>query len=425
MANTDQDISVAGSTVSTPSGGAGGTLGSSNVTFALTPARVSSSIIDYSSSEGMKLYNKSTAALSIIFDGDSINLKTWLEKLWEHSTEFNWDTIVTIPDNDGTKRNLITNFGQLSKANVKAHAVHYVNSKTRDAQNSMQMAICITASLSIRALNKVINDAHHYRFNGVTSGPLLLKYLIDATYVDTVATCHLICSKLGDLDDYMVSINSNVEKFNTHVKVLIAGLAARGEESNDITINLFKGYKAASDQVFVKYIKDKETIMHEGSKISDQLLMNLALNKYLLLIEDNTWNTKTEDQEKVIALSAQLDLLKQSNKSFLKKLGASRKTPKKKIPPIAAPAAAPRGGRQGQEKYAWKLIPPTDGSTTKVMNGKTYYWCDGHEAWTLHKPSECRKMIPAGPGDEMEIDPALAAMILEEEEQDSDGDSNV
>jgi hypothetical protein len=223
----------------------------------------------------------------------------------------------------------------------------------------------------------------------------------------------------------MVSIHSNVEHFNIHVKVLIAGLAARGEKSNDVTINLFKGYKAASDQVFVKYIKDKESIMHEGKKISDQSLMNLALNKYLLLKEDCSWNTPSEDQEKVIALSAQIDILKQNNKTMLKKIGSSKKKKKKKKKedePLKRPPAT-KDTRPGQEKYAWKKVAPTDGSTTKMMNGKEYHWCTKHMAWTLHKQDECR--LAEDNGDEgMEIDAALAAMIEEEENQDSDEDSN-
>ena len=371
----------------------------------------------------MKLYNKSTAPLSIIFDGEAVNLKIWLEKLWEHSTEFNWDQIVTIRDNDGKERNLITNFGQLTKENVRAHASGYVSTQCRNAQNSMQMATCITASLSIKALNKVVNDAPLYRFGGVPSGPLLLKFLIDATYVDTVATCHLIRGQLGNLDDYMVSIDSNVEQFNIHVKVLIAGLAARGETSSDITINLFKGYKAASDQTFVSYIKDKETLMHEGNRITDLSLMSLALNKYLLLVEGTTWNRPTEDQEKVIALSAQIDRLRLTNKTMIKKFGSARKPTKKKED--AAPARRPTATRErgDQSQYAWKLIPSPDGATTKVKNGKTYYWCSKHKAWVLHKPNECKLPDDADAGADMEIDASLAALIAEEEYDGSDDES--
>ena len=58
------------------------------------------------------------------------------------------------------------------------------------------------------------------------------------------------------------------------------------------------------------------------------------------------------------------------------------------------------------------------------MNGKTYYWCTKHRAWTLHKQEECRLAEDAA-DESMEIDAALAAMIEEEELQDSDEDSNV
>ncbi len=27
----------------------------------------------------------------------------------------------------------------------------------------------------------------------------------------------------------------------------------------------------------------------------------------------------------------------------------------------------------------------------QVFEGKTYYWCPVHHAWTLHKPDECNK----------------------------------
>ena len=37
-----------------------------------------------------------------------------------------------------------------------------------------------------------------------------------------------------------------------------------------------------------------------------------------------------------------------------------------------------------------KKVPPVNGETTKVFEGKTHYFCPQHKAWTLHKASECR-----------------------------------
>ena len=51
------------------------------------------------------------------------------------------------------------------------------------------------------------------------------------------------------------------------------------------------------------------------------------------------------------------------------------------------------------KKYAWKKIPPKSGEPlTKRMSvdgkNKVYYWCPNHLEWTIHKPSECRRLRP-------------------------------
>jgi hypothetical protein len=46
----------------------------------------------------------------------------------------------------------------------------------------------------------------------------------------------------------MAKIQSNIEEFNKYVKVNWEGLKARGERCDDLMINLFKGYQAASDR---------------------------------------------------------------------------------------------------------------------------------------------------------------------------------
>jgi hypothetical protein len=54
----------------------------------------------------------------------------------------------------------------------------------------------------------------------------------------------------------------------------------------------------------------------------------------------------------------------------------------------------PKGGKQPRGTD-WKLIPLKPGeSRLKVItiNGKrlTYYWCQNHQRWTIHKPQDCR-----------------------------------
>ena len=55
----------------------------------------------------------------------------------------------------------------------------------------------------------------------------------------------------------MTSMDSGIEKFNLYVKKLRQNLHARGEITNDLLVNLFKGYKSDFDQAFVNYIQRK------------------------------------------------------------------------------------------------------------------------------------------------------------------------
>ena len=52
------------------------------------------------------------------------------------------------------------------------------------------------------------------------------------------------------MDAYIGTIWCDITKFNAHVKLLLAGLTARGKTRNDMLTNLFKGYRTASDSDF-------------------------------------------------------------------------------------------------------------------------------------------------------------------------------
>jgi hypothetical protein len=60
---------------------------------------------------------------------------------------------------------------------------------------------------------------------------------------------------------------------------------------------------------------------------------------------------------------------------------------------------SPNTQQDMDRKYAWNKIPPRSGEpSTKKMNvgvkHKVYYWCPNHLEWTIHKPSECRRLRP-------------------------------
>ena len=88
----------------------------------------------------------------------------------------------------------------------------------------------------------------------VRSGNLILKLIMNKTIIDTRATSAAFRSDLSNLGSFMSSCNSNIETFNTHVNHAVGSLQARGERVDDLLINLFKGYKIATDIKFVASI---------------------------------------------------------------------------------------------------------------------------------------------------------------------------
>jgi len=51
-------------------------------------------------------------------------------------------------------------------------------------------------------------------------------------------------------------------------------------------VNLFKGYEAVSDKVFVAYIRLKKYEYKEGGSINAEELMTYAENQYMEMIRD-------------------------------------------------------------------------------------------------------------------------------------------
>ncbi|CAJ1940815.1 unnamed protein product, partial [Cylindrotheca closterium] len=89
-----------------------------------------------------------------------------------------------------------------------------------------------------------------------------------------------------------------------------------GEESKDVLIHLFEGYKAASDKSFVSYIERKEEKHEDNSETTNQpKLMQDAENYYKNRVRDQTWNRPDENQQAILSLKAEFKQIKNSKKS--------------------------------------------------------------------------------------------------------------
>eukprot|EP00978_Attheya_sp_CCMP212_P019046 scaffold52887_cov69-Attheya_sp.AAC.2 len=145
--------------------------------------------------------------------------------------------------------------------------------------------------------------------------------------------------------------------------------------------------------------------------------MLIAENKFDALVQSGSWNQPTREQEQIIALTATIQNMEKRIKSTSKP-SAKKKDDKKKT-------TKPKTKSKDDAGFVWKLTR-NSGETFHKVNGKMYYWCTKHNAFTLHKPEECRLEVdsPASGVDSLSISQALVGAIEEEDEEEEDDEDD-
>jgi hypothetical protein len=91
-----------------------------NVAFTLSPALASSTLLDYRTGEGIKIYGKATSPLDVAFDGDSGALRLFLNKVQQRATQFGWTDILQVAQ-AGQVFYFIENYGRESLSTQSRH----------------------------------------------------------------------------------------------------------------------------------------------------------------------------------------------------------------------------------------------------------------------------------------------------------------
>ena len=354
--------------------------------FAISPALINNGVLNYAVTDDRKLFKQATYPLSEeLYDLGPDGLTAFLADVDNRVVIFGMDAIISIPE-DATVQPaanqvmhiLTTEYGRISLEQVRAHVDTYMALDNRDVQNSFMLYNCLWNSLSASAKRKINLLRKKFTVNGNGVRSLLLKVIIQTAYVDTQSTTMQLRSNLASLDTYMSEVKSNIDIFNDHVRATMDGLAARGETSQDLISNLFRGYKAASDQDFREFVKRKKDAYNEDNvEITPEDLMVKASFKYNALKNSGLWNKASQDQERIIALETQIAKLKKHPKT-----PKGGKTPGKDDEKKASP-----------DKPKWINTAPTNGQETRRFNNKTYYWCKNHGRWSTnpkHTTATCR-----------------------------------
>jgi hypothetical protein len=226
---------------------------------------------------------------------------------------------------------------------------------------------------------RMSTDFEKFQIQGHNNGPCYLKaLLITKYYVETKATNFHLRQKRQRLTKTMSEMKSDIAMFNEHVQQIVQNLAAGGETSSDLLVNVFDAYLSVQDHAFQRYIEHKKETYYDGSEeITINALMDMALNKYNQLKQDGHWEAKSPEQEQIVALIAQLQ--KVQHKPEPNKTPSGEPIVKKK-----------KKTGTGARKYPdWRY----ERNRTNIKlehEGKTYHWCDHHQMWCEHMTEDCR-----------------------------------
>ena len=201
-----------------------------------------------------------------------------------------------VNDPESTLKYLPREYGTIDMDEIANFERIYLGRELRTAQDVYILYMCLLNSLTKEAKMKIqIWESKYIIENDhgteVPSGNLLIKVIIRENHLDTNDITQSIRTNLSNLDRYIVTIENDITKFNGYVKGLVQSLVARGERTEDLLSNLFKGNQAVADRNFLKYVNGKQEKYDEGKRYKPDLLMQLVDNKYRLLKEKGIWDT--------------------------------------------------------------------------------------------------------------------------------------
>ena len=382
-----------------------------NVRFAFAPALAIPGLLDYSKSEHVKIFRGAIKPVSETpFDCEADGLHQFLRDVHDRADEMGWTKgILRIgaeeneDEDDNARENLIDHYGSITLERIiETEEVNVVN-QGREAQDTYMLYKCLMASLTADARKKVTIWSSQYRIGDgddtTCGGVALLKIIIRESHLDTNATTNQIRTKLSNLDAYILTIDSDIGRFNQYVKILIQSLTARNQTTSDLLINLFKGYGAVSDEVFRAWLLRKQDDHEEGEELTSDELMLAAKNKFDTMKEKGIWNAPTAE-EKIIALEAKFD---STVKSLNKKVSFERN----KKGGSGGKKHTDEGGKKGGDSkkdndHPKKWPAPKSGDKKEAsFKGHTWYWCGKDtggkcEKWRAHKPKECKGIAESG-----------------------------
>ncbi len=129
--------------------------------------------------------------------------------------------------------------------------------------------------------------------------------------IDSVATTKTLRSNLRELPTFCSTIKGDIELLHSYFDSNYTQIIARGATVDDPIDFLFSAYKVVPCKNFRSYIKRKQDAYTDGTlTLAHKELIMLATNKFNLLKQEGTWGAKSPDEDKIMAMQAELTALR-------------------------------------------------------------------------------------------------------------------
>ena len=333
--------------------------------------------IDPSTKAGMSLWAEGIKPLETKFSGYGKDIVQFLASVRNRVDKCLWIDIITFGN-----RNLLTNHGEIAvndvitARNARDAVVPTTLQEARPKLNSLMLFHFVYDSLGAIPQKKISTRLDQIQ----QDGPLLLKFVLDDTYIASQASTFTIKEKFYDLN--LKKYKWNVQSLNQDVREKQVDLiaAGHGSDNTDVIISLFRAYGTSTNNEFLNSVDYWKNEWSSGVWNTPEELMRKADAKYSELKDLGTWGKRTKDDQ-YVALSARIDAISKSQEGLNQKNKNSNDT-------------TDDGKKTGAPK--WKYDKSLSKTNKYERNGKTYHWCTGpgHNGigmWVIHEPGTCTK----------------------------------
>jgi hypothetical protein len=292
----------------------------------------------------------------------------------------------------------------------------------------------ILGAFNKSALTTIKNKEHLYTWKDATGeifldGALMLQIIMDHINPSTrVGVTHLKdtlrAARLANFSYNVLSLTDKMEK--TYQEIL-----SRGGTHDDYLKDVFDALASGRNKDFNVYIAGEKTRWEKGEDVEPHTLINDAVTIYNNMYVKKTWSQKSAEEEKIVALTTQLDTLKN------KWNNAKSTTPNSSTDSKSGNSSKDMTRIGKYEIETWRLTKSFGPSVMK--NGTQWYWCPKHMKdkglYVTHKPDDhgkrrgkSTKDAQSKPSNENKpnltlSDKMKAAMVSQFKISDSDADT--